>query len=484
MLARNARLLLSVLAITASACAVDTETDDVDVATEVPATPGDTTPEDNGPDVDIPAPEPESPGAIINTTIATELGAFPTKARMIGDDAIAEGDIIVPTDVTSATMIGRHWPRGVVPFTIDVNLPGVERITQAIAHWHSKTNIRFVPRTTERDFIQFRSSATACSSNIGQIGDRQFVNVMTGENASSLVAVGIDRTTTPETVHYFYKRGFATSGTVRDVASTSPHFRYVLPTGKTTANLVDVGFASNGHLFAWYDDGTVSEGDAFDFALYASPAPYTLPTGKRPADVAGFAIDKDDRAHAFFKNGTFSVGTTTNLTAAPSAFTVATGKSPADLAHVDVAADGSFVAYYGATDALQTSTGTAAKLAATTTTLGRTRFLGHCSTGSMMHELGHAVGLFHEQTRHDRDEHIEIVWENIDPSNVFNFERHSRMVGTDTGAYDFGSIMHYGPTAFSKNGQRTIVRRDGGSFTEQRQGLSAGDIAGIRAMYP
>jgi hypothetical protein len=33
--------------------------------------------------------------------------------------------------------------------------------------------------------------------------------------------------------------------------------------------------------------------------------------------------------------------------------------------------------------------------------------------GEVQHELLHALGLYHEQSRMDRDDHVHIVWENI-----------------------------------------------------------------------
>jgi len=70
---------------------------------------------------------------------------------------------------------------------------------------------------------------------------------------------------------------------------------------------------------------------------------------------------------------------------------------------------------------------------------------GSCGVGSIMHEIGHALGLEHEHTRSDRDQFIEILWANIDPEKRHNFDISNRR-GVLLGEYDYGSIMHYGLT--------------------------------------
>ncbi|MFG1921515.1 M12 family metallopeptidase [Cryptosporangium sp. NPDC048952] len=105
-----------------------------------------------------------------------------------------------------------------------------------------------------------------------------------------------------------------------------------------------------------------------------------------------------------------------------------------------------------------------------------------CFFGQATHELGHAAGLWHEQSREDRDEFVRIVWENIDPDQRHNFDQHITD-GDDVGPYDYGSIMHYPAVSFSINGEPTIVPFLEGAEIGQRDALSAGDRAAIRELY-
>ncbi|KJH49011.1 astacin [Dictyocaulus viviparus] len=84
----------------------------------------------------------------------------------------------------------------------------------------------------------------------------------------------------------------------------------------------------------------------------------------------------------------------------------------------------------------------------------------------VVHELMHSIGFWHEHSRVDRDDHINIRWENILPDMESQFEKVSAFLQDTLGEkYDYQSIMHYVSTAFSRNGKNTIETIEDG-FTE------------------
>lgn len=104
-----------------------------------------------------------------------------------------------------------------------------------------------------------------------------------------------------------------------------------------------------------------------------------------------------------------------------------------------------------------------------------------CGRGVVIHEVMHALGFYHEQSRWDRNKHIKVKWFNISFPQWFNFFR--APFAKMHGQFDFNSIMLYSSFSFSRNKKPTIVKRDGSTFGTNRSRPSIGDVAAIAKLY-
>ncbi|XP_032218167.2 zinc metalloproteinase nas-15 isoform X2 [Nematostella vectensis] len=102
--------------------------------------------------------------------------------------------------------------------------------------------------------------------------------------------------------------------------------------------------------------------------------------------------------------------------------------------------------------------------------------------GIVAHEIAHALGFLHEQSRPDRDQYVTIVWNNIADGKIDQFKIYGSIDSLGT-PYDYGSVMHYAPRAFTKNGQPTIVPKQSGVRIGQREGVSAIDAKQMDLLY-
>ena len=107
-----------------------------------------------------------------------------------------------------------------------------------------------------------------------------------------------------------------------------------------------------------------------------------------------------------------------------------------------------------------------------------------CGWGTAVHELGHTLGLWHEQSRSDRNQYIKILYENIESGFEDNFDQRI-LDGTDLWKYDYNSIMHYGDDYFNAvdTNLKTIETIPKGITIGQRNAISTGDKRGISYIY-
>ncbi|KAJ3593043.1 hypothetical protein NHX12_005381 [Muraenolepis orangiensis] len=103
--------------------------------------------------------------------------------------------------------------------------------------------------------------------------------------------------------------------------------------------------------------------------------------------------------------------------------------------------------------------------------------------GIIQHEINHALGFQHEQTRSDRDKYVRINWQNIEPRMAYNFHRQN--TNNLNTPYDYSSIMHYGKTAFSIQYGKDSITPIPNSRVQigQRRGMSQTDILRINRLY-
>jgi len=97
------------------------------------------------------------------------------------------------------------------------------------------------------------------------------------------------------------------------------------------------------------------------------------------------------------------------------------------------------------------------------------------------HEFLHALGLNHEFTRKDRDEYVDIFFENIPERMHRQFD--IKEEATDCGEFDFNSVMMYGSFEISKDSTKTEMTKKDGSTFERGADLSEGDISSVKALY-
>jgi len=160
----------------------------------------------------------------------------------------------------------------------------------------------------------------------------------------------------------------------------------------------------------------------------------------------------------------------------------------ASLRHIEQATGVKFVAYDSQPDAIVFQPGKEHCLSV----LGRhgglqpIRISEDCGWHEITHEVMHAIGFIHEQSRADRDSFVEVLWSNIEEPYKAQFEKLSdEFSGPARGTeFDYQSIMLYSPTLFARvKGDTTLKSRTPSAIRPSRNGMSPEDIRRVKRHF-
>jgi hypothetical protein len=107
---------------------------------------------------------------------------------------------------------------------------------------------------------------------------------------------------------------------------------------------------------------------------------------------------------------------------------------------------------------------------------------GSCTVPTLLHEMGHATGMWHEQSRPDRNNYVTVLFANMINAEDTNSAQQFDDMQAPT-LYDWSSLMHYSAWQFTKNGAPTLESIPAGMPLTNNVGYSAGDIDAIKRLY-
>jgi hypothetical protein len=106
-----------------------------------------------------------------------------------------------------------------------------------------------------------------------------------------------------------------------------------------------------------------------------------------------------------------------------------------------------------------------------------------CALGTILHEMGHTIGLWHEQSRPDRNTYVSVNYDNLIKGSISNFNQIYDNAQTFGTLFDYASIMEYPAFSFSRNGGPVIESIPAGIPLSNFVGYTATDIDGIERLY-
>ena len=127
---------------------------------------------------------PEHIGEIVNM----DINGQKCDCEKFENGYIFQGDILLTKEQlgnksrlkgAGLSVLATRWTDDVVYYVINSALPNQARVTNAIIHWQNNSNIRFVVRTNQTNYIEFINSS-GCWSQLGMTGGRQEIGLGNG----------------------------------------------------------------------------------------------------------------------------------------------------------------------------------------------------------------------------------------------------------------------------------------------------------------
>ena len=79
-----------------------------------------------------------------------------------------------------------------------------------------------------------------------------------------------------------------------------------------------------------------------------------------------------------------------------------------------------------------------------------------CTVGTILHEMGHVIGLWHEQSRSDSGTYVTLYYGNVIKGSWSNFLPPADNYQLLTTYYDYASLMEYPSFSFTSAGAPVI----------------------------